>query len=110
MTGIPMIKITISLLLSMLIALPAYAVESITLLRPARVFDGDEIHSNWIVLVRGSTILYVGVADEMPDNDIDQILVLDGQTLLPGLIEGHSHILLHPYNETVWNDQVLTRF
>jgi imidazolonepropionase-like amidohydrolase len=23
------------------------------------------------------------------------------------MIEGHSHLLLHPYNETVWNDQVL---
>ena len=32
---------------------------------------------------------------------------LPGLTLLPGLIEGHSHVLLHPYNETVWNDQVL---
>jgi imidazolonepropionase-like amidohydrolase len=26
---------------------------------------------------------------------------------MPGLIEGHSHVLLHPYNETSWNDQVL---
>ena len=26
---------------------------------------------------------------------------------MPGLIEGHSHLLLHPYNETTWNDQVL---
>ena len=32
---------------------------------------------------------------------------LPGTTLLPGLIEGHSHVLLHPYNETTWNDQVL---
>jgi imidazolonepropionase-like amidohydrolase len=26
---------------------------------------------------------------------------------MPGLIEGHSHLFLHPYNETNWNDQVL---
>ena len=32
---------------------------------------------------------------------------MPGLTLLPGLIEGHSHLLLHPYNETTWNDQVL---
>src|SRR5690606_29896666 len=32
---------------------------------------------------------------------------LPGLTLMPGLIEGHSHLLLHPYNETSWNDQVL---
>ncbi len=28
-------------------------------------------------------------------------------TLMPGLVEGHSHVLLHPYNETPWNDQVM---
>lgn len=26
---------------------------------------------------------------------------------MPGLIEGHAHLFLHPYNETSWNDQVL---
>ena len=26
---------------------------------------------------------------------------------MPGLIEGHSHLFLHPYNETLWDDQVL---
>ncbi len=31
---------------------------------------------------------------------------LPGLTLLPGLIEAHSHVLLHPYSETPWNDQV----
>jgi imidazolonepropionase-like amidohydrolase len=34
-------------------------------------------------------------------------LELKGATLLPGLIEGHSHLFLHPYNEVSWNDQVL---
>ena len=37
----------------------------------------------------------------------DATLDLPGATLLPGLIEGHSHVLLHPYKETSWNDQVL---
>lgn len=32
---------------------------------------------------------------------------LDGMVLLPGLIDLHSHLLLHPYNEASWNDQVL---
>jgi imidazolonepropionase-like amidohydrolase len=26
---------------------------------------------------------------------------------MPGMIEAHSHMFLHPYNETSWNDQVL---
>jgi imidazolonepropionase-like amidohydrolase len=36
-----------------------------------------------------------------------EIIELKGMTLLPGLIEGHSHLFLHPYNETPWDDQVL---
>jgi imidazolonepropionase-like amidohydrolase len=42
---------------------------------------------------------------QIPKNTIE--IILTGKTLMPGLIEGHSHILLHPYNETSWNDQVL---
>jgi imidazolonepropionase-like amidohydrolase len=34
------------------------------------------------------------------------VIELPGLTLMPGLIEAHSHILLHPYSETPWNDQV----
>lgn len=92
---------------SVLMTAAALAADAVTLLKPAQVFDGEEMHSNWIVLVRGNSILYAGDAAEMPESDIDLTLDLNGQTLLPGLIEGHSHILLHPYNETVWNDQVL---
>jgi imidazolonepropionase-like amidohydrolase len=32
---------------------------------------------------------------------------LPGTTLIPGLIEGHSHLFLHPYDEATWDDQVL---
>ena len=105
--GISMYKILISLMFSVLMTASALAADSFTLLKPAQVFDGEEMHSNWIVLVRGNSILYAGDVAGMPESDVDLTLELDGQTLLPGLIEGHSHILLHPYNETAWNDQVL---
>jgi imidazolonepropionase-like amidohydrolase len=36
-----------------------------------------------------------------------QRLELAGTTLIPGLIEGHSHLFLHPYDEALWDDQVL---
>lgn len=74
------------------------------LLIPDRVFDGKEIHENWVVGVKGNGISYAG-----PNKSIgaDSTIELKGMTLMPGLIEGHSHILLHPYNETSWNDQVL---
>ena len=105
--GVSMYKTLISLMFSVLMTASALAADSFTLLKPAQVFDGEEMHSNWIVLVHGNSILYAGDVAGMPESDVDLTLELEGQTLLPGLIEGHSHILLHPYNETVWNDQVL---
>jgi imidazolonepropionase-like amidohydrolase len=76
------------------------------LLRPAAVFDGKELHSGWAVLVRGDKIDAAGpVAEIHPPNDA-QTIDLPNDTLIPGLIEGHSHLFLHPYNETPWNEQV----
>ena len=78
------------------------------LLRPARVFDGvaAQPRDGWVVLVRGDRIAAVG-----PSGDVSpvgaRVIDLPGMTLLPGLIDAHSHLLLHPYNETSWNDQVL---
>jgi imidazolonepropionase-like amidohydrolase len=75
-------------------------------LRPARVFDGEAIHEGWTVVVQGARITAAGAnaAQTLPSNA--QIIDLPGATVLPGLIEAHSHVLLHPYNETTWNDQV----
>ncbi len=76
------------------------------LLKANRVFDGTEMHDKWVVLVDGEKIIDVGPENQINGKDAE-VINLQGTTLLPGLIEGHSHILLHPYNETVWNDQVL---
>ena len=85
---------------------PAGVPADVVLLRPARVFDGDALHEGWVVRVRGDRIDQVGPAASV-DASGAIARALPGLTLLPGLIEGHSHVLLHPYNETVWNDQVL---
>jgi len=77
------------------------------LLKPDRVFDGENMHENWAVLVEDEYISAVGEANNLPFPADAQIVLLPGCTLLPGLIEGHSHLFLHPYNETSWNDQVL---
>ncbi|WOJ94353.1 amidohydrolase family protein [Congregibacter variabilis] len=90
---------------TVLMALPAKS--EVTRLEPARVFDGSELHEDWIVIVSNESILYAGPETKAPELTVDTLLELDDQTLLPGLIEGHSHVLLHPYNETPWNDQVL---
>ncbi|RYY67025.1 MAG: amidohydrolase family protein [Chitinophagaceae bacterium] len=98
-----------ALLLSLALLLSASAFaqnDSFYLLKPARVFDGEELHSDWVVLVHGATIEQAGpMRFKLPANT--RVIDLPGATLLPGLIEGHSHLFLHPYNETSWNDQVL---
>jgi imidazolonepropionase-like amidohydrolase len=76
------------------------------ILKPARVFDGDAMHDGWVVVVRGQRIESAGPAGSVTTPADAEAIDLAGQTLLPGLIEAHSHVLLHPYNETTWNDQV----
>ena len=77
-----------------------------TLLLPDRVFDGVTTHEGWAVLVRGDRIVAAGPAAQVRAVGAESVR-LPGQTLIPGLIDGHSHLLLHPYNETSWDDQVL---
>ena len=95
----------ILLALAALIATPASA--EMLLLRPAQVFDGidPKPHQGWSVLVDGDKIVAAGPNLGMPAGA--RALDLPGTTLMPGLIEGHSHLFLHPYNETLWDDQVL---
>ena len=78
------------------------------LLKPARVFDGEsaQVHANWAVLVHGDKIVRVGPANDITPPAGAKVIELPGLTIMPGLIEAHSHILLHPYSETPWNDQV----
>jgi imidazolonepropionase-like amidohydrolase len=79
--------------------------DSSILLKPDRVFDGETMHEGWQVLVRNNLIEKVG--SNININAATRVIEMRGCTLLPGLIEGHSHLFLHPYNETPWNDQVL---
>ena len=81
--------------------------DTLLLLRPARVFDGMEVHEGWTVLVRGEKIAAAGPAAQVGSPAGARVWELPGATIIPGLIDAHSHILLHPYNETPWNDQVL---
>src|SRR5437773_11141197 len=78
------------------------------LLTPDRIWTGDgETQTGWAVLVAQGRIQAVGpVAGIAPSSNMERI-DLPGMTLLPGLIELHSHVLLHPYNEATWDEQVM---
>ncbi|MDB5029586.1 MAG: dihydroorotase [Mucilaginibacter sp.] len=78
------------------------------LLKPDRVFDGQQMHNGWWVLVKDNHIEAAGEPGSITAPASAKIIDLKGMTLLPGLIEGHSHLFLHPYNEVSWNDQVMT--
>ena len=80
-----------------------------TLLVPAAVWDGvaDAPAAGWVVLVRGDRIVAAGAPRTIIVPPASERVELPGTTLIPGLIEGHAHLFLHPYNETLWDDQVL---
>jgi imidazolonepropionase-like amidohydrolase len=102
-------RLVLTVLCLTLPSLAAAADDRPVLLRPARVFDGTDPqpHPGWAVLVRGGRIERAGPAAEVPAPDDARVIELPHATLLPGLIDAHTHLLLHPYNEATWNDQVL---
>jgi imidazolonepropionase-like amidohydrolase len=79
--------------------------QSVFLLKPAQVFDGESIHPGWVVLVRADRIESAGPLANVQVPAEAKSIDLPGTTLMPGLIEARSHVLLHPYNETSWNDR-----
>lgn len=90
-------------------AQPASTAESraTLVLEPDRVFDGEQLRDGWVVVVSDGRIAAAGPRATTLPIDGGRRIRLAGQTLLPGLIDAHSHVLLHAYNETTWNDQVL---
>src|SRR5881296_593841 len=95
-------------LLCLFVANSSAQTPSSYVLRPARVFDGEsaQLHDGWVVVVRGEKIDAAGPATTVRIPAGARSIDLPGLTLMPGLIDAHSHVLLHPYSETSWNDQV----
>ncbi|HVV55371.1 MAG TPA: amidohydrolase family protein [Mucilaginibacter sp.] len=83
------------------------ASDTAILFKPDRVFDGEQMHTGWWVMVKGNKIEAVGEPSSIHAPADVKVIELKGETLMPGMIEGHSHLFLHPYNETSWDDQVL---
>jgi imidazolonepropionase-like amidohydrolase len=100
-------RVLITAFVAVLLPLGVSAAESKPLLlRPARVFDGETMHDGWEVLVGGDRIVAAGPAGQIK-SDGARVIDLPGTTLLPGLIDAHSHLFLRPYDQMSWNDQVL---
>lgn len=70
-----------------------------------RIFDGEQLRTGWAVIVEGNKIIAAGPGLTVPAGAMK--INYPGATLMPGLIEGHSHLFLYPYNITDWNTQVL---
>jgi imidazolonepropionase-like amidohydrolase len=82
---------------------------TVSVLVPGAVWDGvsDAPRPGWVVVVRGSRIVAAGAAATTSIPAGATRIELPGTTLIPGLIEGHSHLFLHPYDEALWDNQVL---
>ena len=95
--------------LSLLVASSGRAEDSPILLKPDRVFDGitGTPHAGWVVLVKGGKIAAAGPVEKVETPKGAKVIDLPGTTLMPGLIDAHSHVLLYPYDQAKWNDQVL---
>lgn len=81
--------------------------KSVYYLTADRVFDGERMQEKWGVIVEGDRITQVGSASQLNIPTDAVAIHYPNATILPGLIEGHSHMLLYPYNITDWDTQVL---
>ena len=77
----------------------------VVVLKAARTFDGESMHEGWAVRIKGDRVEAAGPASGIDASDA-KVIDLGSATLMPGLVESHSHVLLHAYSETPWNDQV----
>src|SRR6185312_5089826 len=102
------VLVAIGALIAAATAIPGAAADSAFLLKPARVWtDGEPVHAGWVIVVEGNHISAAGAEKSVQVPPGAQVVELPDTTLLPGLMDAHSHLFLHPYNETSWNDQVL---
>ncbi len=88
---------------------PAPDTATVTVLVPDAVWDGvaDAPTKGLYVMIRGERIAAIGPVASLDMPAGAALIPLPGTTLIPGLIEGHSHLFLHPYDEALWDDQVL---
>ncbi|NNF33582.1 MAG: amidohydrolase family protein [Saprospiraceae bacterium] len=95
----------INIILILLFSINSEGQEPPILLTADRVFNGEEMIDNGMVLISDNKIIQVSSDIDPPQGCIRYDY--GDATIMPGMIEGHAHMLLHPYDETPWNEQVL---
>lgn len=104
----PWVAALVLAVLGAALSLQSVYAQGVTLLRPARLWSaGEGVRSGWVVLIEGARVREVGPSSAVRAPPGASVIDLPDATLLPGLIDAHSHLFLHPYNETLWDDQVL---
>jgi len=75
----------------------------------ARVLDptGERWLDHRTLIIHDGRIAKIAPAAEVTPPEGAKTIDLSGLSIVPGLIDLHTHLLLHPYNEAAWNDQVL---
>ena len=96
-----------SLIIILLLLTNTLVAQNIYYISADRVFDGEQMHEAWAVIVENDLIKAAGPKAQLavPKGAIQ--ITYPNSTLSPGLIEGHSHLFLYPYNITDWDTQVL---
>src|SRR6266699_1688228 len=70
-----------------------------TILHPGKLLDvktGKEL-SNQAIVVEGDKIVSVGAASEVKPSPDDSVIDLPNATVLPGLIDAHTHLTFDPH-------------
>ncbi len=96
-----------SLLIILLLFGKASLAQNIYYITADRVFDGQQMHEAWAVIVENDLIKAAGPKAQLAIPKGAVQISYPNTTLSPGLIEGHSHLFLYPYNITDWDTQVL---
>lgn len=94
-------------ILCFMLIFPLLNGQEYTLIKAKWVFDGQDFQNNKVVLIKGDSIVAFDEEHKITIPPNCKRLNFPEGTLMPGMIEGHAHMLLHPYNETSWNDQIL---
>lgn len=100
-------KKIITVFIMLMLSLLSFAQQKTYYITADRIFDGEVMHTGWAVIVEGNKIISVGPKEKIKEPSGATKINYPNSTLTPGLIEGHSHLLLYPYNITDWDTQVL---